>query len=145
MKIVLIQGAFEILNAGHVRTFRRCKAQGDYLIVALNTNELLKKYKGRDAVLPWSQKREIISAIRWVDKVVPINTFSPLRLLKKHGVKVYCLSPEWKETKKAEIAYMKSTGGKVFITRDYMVVRTRQIKKRLLDEALDNQKGPNLC
>lgn len=135
MKTVFIQGAFEILNAGHVRVFKQCKRQGDYLIVALNTNKLLKKYKGRDAVLPWKEKKEIIEAIRWVDKVVPAHSFSPLKLLKKHKVKVYCYSKEWEKTKSEEIAYMKGKGGKNFVTTDFKVVRTRQIKKTLLNEA----------
>lgn len=136
MKIVLLQGAFEILNAGHVQVFKRCKQQGDYLIVALNTNQLLKKYKGRDAVLPWKQKKLILEAIRWIDKVIPAPNFSPLKLLKKHNVDVYCLSREWEGTKATEIAYMKAKGGKVFWTTDYKgIVRTRQIKKTLLNEA----------
>lgn len=135
MKIVLLQGAFEILNAGHVQVFKRCREQGDYLIVALNTNALLKKYKGRDAVLPWQQKKLILESIRWVDKVVPAHDFSPMRLLKKHKVDVYCLSKEWLETKAEEIGFMKSKKGRVFFTHDYKVIRTRQIKKALLEEA----------
>lgn len=135
-KVVLLQGAFEILNAGHVRVFKECRKQGDYLIIALNTNELLKEYKGRDAVLPWEEKKEILSAIRWIDEVVPAPSFSPLELLKKYKVNVYCLSPEWKETKAVEIAHMEATKGKVFYTTDHRdIMRTRQIKKSLLEEA----------
>lgn len=135
MKIVLLQGAFEILNAGHVQVFRRCRAQGDKLIVALNTNRLLKKYKGRDAVLPYEQKKKILEAIRWIDKVVPAHRPADAALLDQHNVDVYCLSREWEETHRAEIAHMKKRGGKVFFTHDYKVIRTRQIKKALLQEA----------
>lgn len=135
MKIVLLQGAFEILNAGHVQVFKRCREQGDILIVALNTNALLKKYKKRDAVLPWQQKKKILEAIRWIDQVVPAHSFSPLSLLKKYKVDVYCISREWEASKSDEIAYMKSKGGRVFFTHDYKVIRTRQIKKALLEEA----------
>ncbi len=135
MRTVLLQGAFEILNAGHVQAFKQCAMQGDILIVALNTNALLKAYKGRDAVLPWKEKKIILESIRWIDKVVPVDTFSPLALLKKHNVDVYCLSHEWEETKKEEIAYMNAKGGKVFFTKDYRVTRTRDIKDALLEEA----------
>lgn len=135
MKIVLIQGAFEILNAGHVKVFRQCRKQGDYLIVALNSNQLLKKYKKRDAVLPWKEKKSILEAIRWVDKVVPAHNFSPIKLLIKHDVDVYCLSREWESTKDFEISYMKKKGGRVFFTHDYKIKRTRDIKKTLLEEA----------
>ncbi len=39
-KIVFIQGAYEIINWGHIKAFQRAKKLGDYLIVALNSNEL---------------------------------------------------------------------------------------------------------
>lgn len=136
MKTVLIQGAFEILNAGHVQVFKQCKEQGDYLIVALNTNELLEEYKKRKAVLPWEEKKTIIEAIRWVDEVIPAPHFSPLQILKDRKVDVYCLSQEWVRSKSEEIAYMSASGGDIFITTDFPITRTSQIKKTLLDEAM---------
>lgn len=135
MKIVLIQGAFEILNAGHVQVFKRCRAQGDYLIVALNTNRLLKKYKGRDAVLPWREKKIILEGLCSVNKVVPAHRPADRNLLDKHGVDVYCLSREWEMAHQEEINYMKQKGGEIFFTHDYKITRTRQIKKALLEEA----------
>lgn len=135
MKKVLIQGAFEILNAGHVQVFKDCRAQGDYLIVALNTNELLEEYKGRAAVLPWQEKKLILEAIRWVDEVIPAPEFSPLRLLIEQDIDVYCLSREWESSKKVEMNYMREKGGRIHFTTDYPVVRTREIKKTLLEEA----------
>lgn len=135
-RIVLFQGAWEILNMGHVRAFRRAKALGDVLILALNTNRLLRKYKNREAVLPWSHKKEILESIRWVDKVIPAHDFSPLSLLKKHDIDVYVLTKEWESTKTAEIAYMKAKGGKVSFSPRYTgVVCTSEIKRRLLAEA----------
>jgi glycerol-3-phosphate cytidylyltransferase len=135
-KIVLIQGAFDIINWGHIKAFQRAKSLGDYLIVALNSNELIKKYKGRDAVLPWYQKKFIIESCKFVDKVVISEKFSPLDLLKKYKVDVYVLTNEWKETKSEEIAYMKAKGGKVsFSPRFKGVVPTSKIKEILLKEA----------
>ena len=118
-RIVLLQGAFDILNYGHIRAFKFAKAQGDYLIVALNTNELIRDYKGREPVMPWSHKRSIIEACRYVDRVVPAHEFSPLKLLKRYGVDVYVISYEWEHTKAAEIAYMKQKGGRVCFSRRF--------------------------
>lgn len=138
-RIVLIQGAFDIINWGHIKAFERAKAEGDYLIVALNSNELLEKYKGRKAVLPWYQKKFIIESCKFVDKVVKATEFSPLKLLKKYKVDVYVLSREWEETKAVEIAYMKAKGGKIsWSPRFKGVVPTSRIKQILLDEV--NQK-----
>lgn len=117
-------------------SFKRAKSEGDYLIIALNTNQLLKKYKKREAVLPWSQKAKIIRSIRYVDEVIPAHSFSPLELLKRHDVTVYVIGDEWTETKPAEIEYIKEKGGKIVILPRYKgVVCTSEIKRRLLQEA----------
>jgi len=138
-RIVLLQGAFDILNYGHIRAFEFAKAQGDYLIVALNTNELIRQYKGREPVMPWSHKRSMIEACRYVDKVVPAREFSPLKLLKRHHVDVYVISYEWEHTKAAEIAYMKQKGGRICFSRRFRGVSTSAIKATLLKEHLDAQ------
>lgn len=139
-KVVLFQGAWEIINYGHVRAFQRAKQLGDVLILALNTNKLLKEYKGRDAVLPWKHKATILRSIRWVDKVVPAHNFSPMELLKKYDVDVYVLTREWEDKHQAEIAWMKAKGGKVFFSRRYAgVVPTSEIKRRLLKEAQEGE------
>jgi len=140
-KIVLIQGAFEILNWGHVKAFERAKTLGDYLIVALNTNELLRDYKKREPVLPWYQKKEIIQSIKWVDEVIPAPEFSPLQLLKDYDVDVYLLTKEWEDTKLTEISYMLEKGREVnFSPRFDGVVCTSEIKRRLLAEARAEEK-----
>jgi glycerol-3-phosphate cytidylyltransferase len=133
---VLLQGAFEIINYGHIRAIQRAASEGDYLIIALNTNALLRKYKQREPVLPWQHKKTILQSMRYVDLVVEARTFNTLPLLKRWGVQVYCLTREWESYKAPEIAYMKSIGGRVvFLPRYAGVVPTSEIKRRLLEEA----------
>jgi glycerol-3-phosphate cytidylyltransferase len=140
-RIVLLQGTFDLLNWGHVKAFQRAKAQGDYLIVALNTNALVKRFKGRDAVLPWYQKKFIIESCRFVDKVVRASDFSPLKLLKRYDVDVYVLTREWHSTKAREIAYMKKKGGRVVYSPRFKgVIPTSKIKEILLKEAINGGK-----
>lgn len=140
-KVVLLQGSFDILNWGHVKAFQRAKAQGDYLIVALNTNALIKRFKGRDAVLPWYQKKYIIESCRFVDKVVRATEFSPLALLKRYKVDVYVLTREWECTKKREIAYVKKKGGRVVYSPRFKgVISTSRIKEVLLREHINGGK-----
>lgn len=137
-KVVFIQGAYEIINWGHIKAFQRAKKLGDILIVALNSNELIESYKKRKPVLPWYQKKFIIESCEFVDKVVKANEFSPMKLLKKYDVDVYVLTREWQHTKAEELAYMKSKGGKVnWSPRFKGVVCTSDIKRTLLEEAKD--------
>ncbi len=135
-KVVLIQGAFDILNYGHVKAFKFAKSQGDYLIVAINSNSLLEGYKRREPTMPWWHKKRIIESISCVDKVVKAPEFSPLGLLKKYKVDVYVISREHKWTKSKEIAYMKGKGGKVCLSRRFNGVSTTEIKLRLVREYL---------
>ncbi len=135
-RIVLFQGAFEIINVGHIKAFALAKSHGDYLIVAINSNALLADYKKRKAVLPWSHKKEIIEAIRSVDKVIVARHFSPMGLLRKYKPAVYIIGSEWIESKAKEIAYVKSYGGRIEISPRFRgVVPTSEIKRRLLAEA----------
>lgn len=135
-RVVLFQGTFEILNYGHIRAFRRAKSEGDYLIVALNSNALVRSYKKREPVLPWRHKAHIIRSIRWVDEVIPAHNFSPMTLLIKIRPAVYVIGDEWIESKAEEIAFMGSIGGRIVIVPRYAgVIPTSEIKKRLLEEA----------
>lgn len=135
-----MQGAWEIIHWGHIRCIKRAKKCGDYLIVALNTNKLLYKYKKRKAVLPFRDKKQTLQAIRYVDEVVSAHEFSPLSLLKKHKANVFVVAAEWADTKEEEIAYMKSIGGRVVILPRYRgVTPTSEIKRRLLVEAQEGK------
>ncbi len=139
MKRVFVQGAFEIINAGHIKVFEFCKEQGDFLIVGLNTNELLRQYKKREPVFPFEEKKILIEAIRYVDLVVPAPEFSPMNLLKALDIDIYCYAEEWAETKVEEIAYMKSIGKRSAWISDFGLTRTSQVKERLLAERMAGQ------
>lgn len=131
--IVLFQGSFDVINWGHIKCFEMAKKEGDILIVALNSNALVRKYKRFPAVLPWKQKKFIIASCRFVDKVIRATEFSPLNLLRKYKVDVYVIAEEWRDTKAEEIAYMESIGGRVVYTPRFNgVVSSGDIKKAYL-------------
>jgi len=143
-KIVLIQGAFDILNAGHVMAFRKCTTLGDHVIVALNTDQLYKVYKGKGKgpIVPYRQRKQIIESIRYIDQVVPAMQFSPFNLLKKYDVDVYVYTKEWEKTKEFEIAYMKRNGKKVFVCPRYKnAYCTSLIKQRIIERHKTSKKG----
>ena len=133
---VLFQGTFDLLNYGHVKAFEDARKQGDCLIVALNTDNLIRRYKKKDPILPYWQREVILKAIKYIDEVIPANDFSPLELLKEHDINVYVIGSEWKASKMKEAAYMKSIGGRVFYTPEYDgVIHSSQIRRRCVQEA----------
>jgi glycerol-3-phosphate cytidylyltransferase len=138
-KVVYVGGSYQIINAGHVKSFKKAHSFGDYLIVGLNTDELILDFKKQKSPLPYNQRKIILEGFKYIDKVIPVKEFNPLKILKKYKVDVYCLTREWESTKAIEIAYMKSKGGEVkFLPRFKGVICTSDIKKILLKEAKES-------
>ncbi len=67
--VVVVSGGFDPIHIGHVRMFERAKRLGDRLVVILNNDNWLIKKKGF-AFMPEKERKEIIEALRCVDKVV---------------------------------------------------------------------------
>lgn len=74
--IVAVSGGFDPIHVGHIRLFKKAKRLGDELVVILNNDNWLKKKKGF-AFIPEKERKEILEAIKWIDRVV----------LTKHGPK----------------------------------------------------------
>lgn len=137
MKTVLIQGSFDILNAGHVKALARAKKLGWRLIVALNTDSLYKGYKNENGpIIPYAQRKTILEGLESVDLVIPIRTFSPLAMLKKHKVDVYVLTKEWESSKAEEITYMKKKGGSISFSPRYKVMCSSDIRAKVIKRHL---------
>lgn len=68
-KIVLISGGFDPLHSGHIAYIKDAKALGDMLIVAANSDEWLRRKKGRE-FMPWSERSAVLSALAEVDRVI---------------------------------------------------------------------------
>lgn len=69
MRRVITYGTFDLLHYGHINLLRRAKALGDYLIVALSTDEF-NALKGKNHFSLWKRKL-LLEAIRYVDLVIP--------------------------------------------------------------------------
>ena len=67
--VVAVSGGFDPVHVGHVRLFREAKKLGDELVVILNNDNWLKRKKGF-VFMPQAERKEIIGAIRFVDRVV---------------------------------------------------------------------------
>lgn len=69
-RVVLANGCFDLLHVGHVRYLEDARAQGDFLVVALNTDESVRALKGATRpLMPLLERAEIVRALRCVDAV----------------------------------------------------------------------------
>lgn len=95
MKTIITYGTFDLLHTGHIRLLQRARALGDYLIVGLSTDEFNEK-KHKSSFLPFEQRKEILEAIRYVDKVIPEECWEQKADdLRKYGVSVFVMGDDW--------------------------------------------------
>ena len=71
MKKVITYGTFDLLHYGHINLLRRAKQEGDYLIVALSTDEFNWNQKHKKSYFTYEQRKSLLEAIRYVDLVIP--------------------------------------------------------------------------
>ncbi len=116
MKRVLTYGTYDLLHWGHIRLLQRAKQQGDYLIVALSTDEF-NAVKGKKAYHPYSERKMMLEAIRYVDLVIPENEWEQKRQdIMDYHVDVFVMGDDWQgkfdELKElCEVVYLKRTDG----------------------------------
>ncbi|MBX9597219.1 MAG: glycerol-3-phosphate cytidylyltransferase [Burkholderiales bacterium] len=70
MKRIITYGSFDLTHVGHINLLRRAKQMGDYLIVALSTDEF-NVIKGKHAIFSYEHRKKILESIRFVDLVIP--------------------------------------------------------------------------
>lgn len=94
-KIVLTYGTYDLLHAGHINLLKRAKALGDYLIVGLSTDEF-NQIKNKDCFLPYAQRKAVLEAIRYVDKVIPEKHWEQkITDIKMHNVNTFVMGDDW--------------------------------------------------
>ena len=74
MIIGYTQGTYDMFHIGHLNLLKNAKEKCDYLIVGVNADDLVKTYKKKSAVVLLEERMEIISSIKYVDKVIKCDT-----------------------------------------------------------------------
>ena len=88
-------GVFDLFHVGHLNILRRAKEQCDYLIVGVTVDELVS-YKGKQAWVPYEERAAIVSAIRYVDKVVPQTTMNKMEAWEQYHFNRMFVGDDWK-------------------------------------------------
>jgi|SRR5699024_6677473 len=127
MKRVITYGTFDLLHYGHVNLLNRAKKQGDYLIVALSTDEFNKKSKKKSCYFNYEKRKSLVEAIRYVDLVIPESDWQQkIQDIKRYHIDTFVIGDDWE----GEFDYLKDYCNVVYLPRTPEVSST-QIKKDL--------------
>lgn len=103
MKRVLTYGTYDLLHYGHIRLLKRAKELGDYLIVAVSTDEF-NAIKGKKAYHNYETRKEMLEAIRYVDLVIPENDWNQkISDVEKYQVDIVVMGSDWIGDERFEI------------------------------------------
>lgn len=128
MKRILTYGTFDLLHYGHIRLLKRAKSLGDYLIVAISTDEFNAK-KGKKSYYNYDVRKEMVEALRYVDLVIPEETWEQkIDDIKKYNVDIVVMGSDWAGSDKFE--YLKDYCDVVYLDRTDGI-STTQIKENL--------------
>ena len=122
-KIGYTQGVFDLFHIGHLNLLRKAKEQCDFLIVGVNSDELVESYKHKTPVIPGEQRKEIVEAIRVVDQCILVDTLDKEVIWKEHPFDAIFIGDDWKGNERwkqteevlarhgAKVVYLKYTEG----------------------------------
>jgi len=96
MKKVITYGTFDLFHFGHLELLRRAKELGDFLVVAVSTDEFNIK-KGGKCIYPFEHRIKIVEAIKYVDKVIPEENWEQKRDdILSNNIQIFTIRDDWK-------------------------------------------------
>lgn len=110
MKRVITYGTFDLLHYGHINILRRAKELGDYLIVALSTDEFNLIEKNKTCYFSYEQRKQLLEAIRYVDLVIPETCWEQKKTdMHEYHIDTFVMGDDWS----GKFDYLKEEGVEV--------------------------------
>jgi rfaE bifunctional protein nucleotidyltransferase chain/domain len=130
--LVFANGAFDLLHVGHVRYLESARRQGDFLLVAVNSDSSVRELKGEGRpVVPERERAEIVAALRCVDAVVIFPERSPAGLIEETRPAVHAKGTDYTAETVPEREAVERHGGRVAIVGDPKDHATSDLVARL--------------
>ena len=128
MKKIITYGTFDLLHYGHINLLKRAKALGDYLIVALSTDEFNWNSKAKKCYFSYEVRKQLLEAIRYVDLVIPEENWEQkINDIKEFRIDTFVMGDDWK----GKFDYLRNEGIEVIYLPITPEISSTQIKEDL--------------
>lgn len=126
MKRIITYGTFDLLHYGHINLLQRARSLGDYLIVAVSTDEF-NTIKNKKSFFKYLERKHLLEAIRYVDLVIPESSWDQkINDIESFNVDTFVIGDDWK----GKFDYLKDVCDVEYLPRT-PEISTTQIKKSL--------------
>lgn len=130
MKRVITYGTFDLLHYGYINLLRRAKMLGDYLIVALSTDEFNWHDKHKKTYFSYEQRKQLLESIRYVDLVIPEKNWNQKKSdMREYHIDTFVMGDDWK----GKFDFLKDEGVDVVYLPRTAEISSSKIKKDLYD------------
>ena len=138
MKRVITYGTYDLLHYGHINLLRRAKEMGDYLIVALSTDEFNWNSKQKKCFFSYEKRKQLLKAIRYVDLVIPEENWEQkIEDVKLYKIDTFVMGDDWK----GKFDFLKEYCDVVYLPRT-PEISTTQIKQDLQKRTPNEESSP---
>jgi rfaE bifunctional protein nucleotidyltransferase chain/domain len=132
LRVVLANGCFDLIHAGHVRYIEDARRRGDVLVVAINSDASVRRLKGRGRpVLPARERAEILAAFTAVDYVTVFGEPNVERVLRALRPDVHAKGSDYTKATVPERETVKALGGAIAIAGGPKIRNTTDIIGRI--------------
>ena len=100
-------GVFDMFHIGHLNILKQAKQHCDILIVGVTTDELCQSYKNKLPIIPYEERKAIIEAIKYVDKVVPQLNRDKFNAWEEYKFDIMFVGDDWKGSELFEVVERK--------------------------------------
>lgn len=95
-RTIITYGTFDMFHIGHLRLFKRMRELADRVIVGVSTDEF-NALKGKQALMPYAERHEIVEALKYVDLVIPESSWEQkVEDIRRHKVDVFVMGSDWR-------------------------------------------------
>jgi D-beta-D-heptose 7-phosphate kinase/D-beta-D-heptose 1-phosphate adenosyltransferase len=113
-KIVFTNGCFDLIHLGHVSYFRFAKAQGDLLVVAVNTDQSIRRLKGpKRPIIEEDDRIHVLEELQSIDYLIKFDDDTPLRLIEAIKPDVLVKGADYEKDQVVGWEIVEKTGGKI--------------------------------
>ncbi len=115
-KVVLTNGCFDLLHAGHVESLEFCRAQGEFLMVAVNDDQSVRRQKGSlRPVQSLESRMRVLAGLAAVDLVFSFGEDTPEKVVRQVSPDILVKGEDWKDKGVVGREWVESRGGRVVL------------------------------